>query len=317
MSGDASENAGVVDGIDGSGRDSDDERGDPDGRTLRARVDLLEAENRRLRRAYARQRTTEYRRAAVALVGVGAAALVGAAAFPSVRQVLVVVAAIGVFAGVLTRYLTPERFVSAAVGERVYAALADNEASLAAELGLRSDRVYVPVGGPDTARLFVPERRDYDLPDGETLSETTLVVTESDAQRGLSLTPTGGPLYREFERSAAGDPGSTPGRIGDGIAEAIVEAFELASSVTVDVDAGNGRASFDVAEGTLGDGTRFDDPVASTLAVGLAVGLDTPVSTEVASTERGYTITCRWEADAVSDDSGYEGGADSAEVESV
>ncbi|GAA0220581.1 hypothetical protein [Halobaculum roseum] len=311
MSGDADgtvpEENGVSAGAPGDerGGEQDDDR---DGRTLRARVDLLEAENRRLRRAYERQRRTEHRRAAAALVGVGAAALAGAAAFPSVREVLIVVAAIGVFGGVLTRYLTPERFVSASVGERVYEALAGNEASLAAELGLRSDRVYVPVGGPDTARLFVPERGDYDLPDAETLSGNTLVVTGSDAERGLSLTPTGAPLYREFERSAMGEPASVPGRLGDELAEGIVEAFELASSVTAAVDPEEGRASFEVVGGALGDGSDFDDPVASTLAVGLAVGLGVPVSVEVAPGEGSYTVTCRWDVDAVGGDEGSDEG---------
>jgi len=262
-----------------------------------ARVERLSAENRQLREQYARVRRTEYRRAALALAGLGIVAVGGAALFPAIREVLLVLAAIGLFGAVLTRYLTPERFVSADVGERVYAALADNEAAVAADLGLQNERVYVPVGpGDPPARLFVPQRRDYAVPDAEALEATFVVPEEPDA-RGVALEPTGGSLYREFTRTVTGEPAEAPTRLVDQLSEACVETFEVADAVDPDVDAAAGRATVRVTGGAFGSGDRFDDPIGSLLAVGLAVGLDAPVRTETARVDGGYTVTCRWDSD--------------------
>ena len=262
-------------------------------RDMAVQLELLEEENRRLRNEYARQRRTEHRRAALALGGVGAVAVAGAALFPAVRSVLLVVGAIGFFGGVLTRYLTPERFVSAEIGERVYAALAGNEAAFTAELGLQDDRVYVPVDGPEPARLFIPQRREWELPADDDLS-STLVVPESDAARGLALTPTGAPLYREFERGSTVAPADTASALVEALAESFVETFEIVAAVDTDVDVAAGRATVDVTGGVFGDGTDFDDPVTSTLAVGLAAGLGSPIRAETATTDDGYTVSCSW-----------------------
>lgn len=287
------------------GREAADSLSDADVVDLRARVDLLQEENRRLREEYARRRRTEYQRASLALVGVGVLAAGAAAVVPAVRETLVIVAAIGVFGGVLTRYLTPERFVSATVGERVYSTLAGNHDALVGELGLQDERLYVPVDGPERVRLFVPERREYSVPSDSDLA-ATLVVPDEETARGAAFAPTGVPLLREFEQSTVGSPPSDPRERVAALATSLVESFELVESTTVDVDAATGRASVDVVGGVFGDGDTFDDPVASTLATGLATALDTPVTVESNPTEDGYTVTCRWEADAAAsvDDDG-------------
>ncbi|WP_201289513.1 hypothetical protein [Halobaculum saliterrae] len=280
-----------------------------------ARVERLSAENRRLREQYARVRRTEYRRAALALAGLGAVAVGAAALFPAVREVLLVLGAIGLFGAVLTRYLTPERFVSADVGERVYAALADNEAAVTAELGLQDERVYVPVGpGDPPARLFVPQRREYEVPDGEAL-EATFVVPEEPEARGVAFDPTGGSLYREFTRTVPGEPAEAPTRLVEQLSESCVETFEIADAVETDVDAATGRATVKVTGGAFGAGDRFDDPVGSLIAVGLAVGLDAPVRVESASVDGGYTVTCRWYGDGADGDGNAGGEAEADSVE--
>jgi len=84
--------------------------------------------------------------------------------FPDGREVLFALAAVGLFGGVLTYYLTPGTFVAADVGERIYAAMAANEAAIAGELGLSDDRIYVPAGEPVDARLYVPSDQPTGCP---------------------------------------------------------------------------------------------------------------------------------------------------------
>ncbi|WP_277552298.1 hypothetical protein [Halobaculum limi] len=286
---------------------------------LQARVDLLATENQRLREEYARRQQVEYRRAALGLGGVGAVALTGAALFPAVRSVLIIIGAVGLFGGILTRYLTPERFVSADVGERVYSALAGNEAAITAELGLQSERIYVPVEGTETARLFIPERREYDIPPQDEL-ESTLVIPDDPAMRGVALTPTGGPLFREFEQSAPTTTDALRDRV-DQLTEAFVETFEIADAVDADLDAADGRVTIDVRGSVFGVEADFDDPITSLFAVGLAEHLDVPIRTERAGSENDYAMAFYWEPEeaeqAAKDDASPAGDESERETQSV
>lgn len=245
---------------------------------LAARVEYLRAENRQLREEYTRARRSQYRRTALGLAVVGALAAAGGLLLPDARQVLFAMAGIGVFAGLLTFYLTPERFIPADVGERIYGTLATNEDAIAADLGLSDVRVYVPTGtsGEAGVRLFVPQHDAYDLPPSEAL-DAPFVTPADDSQRGLSLRPTGGSLHEEFERATTGQPADEPAPLTSQLADALVEQFELLDSATVDVDAEAGRASVAVEGSLYGDVSQFDHPVASLLAVGLATALDRPV----------------------------------------
>jgi hypothetical protein len=272
---------------------------------LAAQVELLTEENRRLRDEYVRARQTTYRRTALGLFAVGALAVLGALALPESRTVLFALGGTGIFAAVLSYYLTPERFVAAETGERVYSALAATGDELAAELGLQDDRIYVPTGASDDAfagvRLFVPQHGEFDLPDGESLS--ALFVAEDDEfERGVSLSPTGGGLYREFETGMAGEIPDDPGSLGEGLADALAEGFELVESAATDADAAAGRLTVEVSGSAYGDVDRFDHPVASFLAVGVAANLDAPVSldTRAASDDAtaDYLVTCEWNPDA-------------------
>lgn len=272
----------------------------------------LEAENRRLREEYARSQQTEYRRTAAALVLVGALAAGGGLLFPSARTVLFALAGTGAFLGALTYYLAPEQFLPASVGRDVYGALAHNHEQLGAELGLSDRTVYVPTA--DQVRLYVPQSSGTPLPDEELLGETFVV---GDGQRGVAFRPTGVPLFAEFERAFGGTLGETPDELGRQLTDALVEQFELVESVDVE-SAGNGASgqlTVGVVDSAYGPLDQFGHPVPSFLAVGLASGVDVPVSVTVDAdgTDRvDAVVTCRWPADAAGEQSDG-GGSDPAD----
>ncbi len=287
-----------TDGQTGSGGDP---TGDGDARAaapdeLRAEMRVLREENRRLREAYAHSRRTSYRRTALGLLLVGGVAGGGASLFPAVRQVLLALAAVGVFGAVLTYFLTPERFVAASVSERVYAAQSQTVADAVDELGLSDARTYVPTDGPTPARLFVPGNEDDPLPDAEALEDVFVVA---DGTRGLSLRPTGGGLFREFRRALAEPFGETPEAAVQQLTDALVEDFEMASGTAVDTDLDGAprRATVRVFDGAYGRGEGFDDPAASLLAVGLARAVEAPVSVDTATDDDALIVTCRWRAE--------------------
>ncbi|WP_129115394.1 hypothetical protein [Halegenticoccus tardaugens] len=266
----------------------------PDPSDLVAQVDLLRAENRRLRQEYTQAKRTQYRRTALGLALVGALATGAAAVFPSAQTVFLVLGGTGLFSAVLTYYLTPERFIAASVGERVYGALADTHAAVTVELGLQDARIYVPTGGDPVARLFVPQYGDHELPDSEEL-DSVFVASEEERRRGVSFVPTGSALFVEFDRTRTGSLGETPTELADQLVNALVEVFELADGAAVDVDSKDGRATFRVDASAYGSEVRFDHPVVSFLAVGLAVGLSEPVTSEVHDADAAdFLVTCRW-----------------------
>ncbi|MDG5819745.1 hypothetical protein [Natronococcus sp. A-GB7] len=260
---------------------------------LAARIAVLEAENSALRTEYARVHRSKYRRTALSLSGIGVLALLAGLVLPAERAVFLVLGGIGIFAGVSIYYLTPERVVSAAVGERVYAALASNMAAIGADLGLHADAVYVPVpeDRPRSARLFVPLLREYRLPS----PDSGPIVVDGD-ERGLLLEPTGMSLYREFDRMRTTPVAETPGGVASQLCDGLVEVFELATSAAADVDATDGRITVAITGAAFGDVDRFDNPVASFLAVGIAVGLGEPVSVDaVPGDDRAtWLVTCRY-----------------------
>jgi hypothetical protein len=256
---------------------------DLDREDLAAQLDLLAEENQRLREEYARVRTSQYRRTALGLGALGALAVGAGALFPGTRTVLVVLGAIGLFGGLLTYYLTPEQFISASVGERVYASLADSLAEIGSDLGLSSHRVYVPTD--DTgARLFVPQHDAFELPAADAL-ETAFVAVEDSQSRGLATTPTGEHLFAEFETARTGPLADELGPLASQLTDALVEQFELADSIRIETDADRWQVTFGVTGEPYGPLDRFDHPVASFLAVGLAHGLDTPVTLNVTAGE--------------------------------
>ena len=270
---------------------------------LAAQTELLREENRRLRERYAQTKRTEYRRAALGVGLVGIVAALSGVVFPGSRETLFAIAGIGLFTGTLTYYLTPERFVAASVSERTYAALATLGAEIVSELGLQETRVYVPAGSSTDARsgvrLFIPEHANYTIPDAEEL-QSLFVVTDDERSHGVAAPPTGGMLFAEFTQTMADSLRETPEEITTQLTEAIVEGFELAQSAVPDIDTENTQVTIGISGSTFGDVNRFDHPITSFIATGLAVGLQTPVRVEAVATDDDrfdFVLTYTWNED--------------------
>ena len=279
--------------------DATDSVSQADAAELASQLEVLTEENRRLREEYARARRTRYRRSALGLAVLGTLAALAGVAFPDTRTVLFALAMTGLFAGVLTYYLTPERFLAAAIGRDVYASLADNEGDLVTELGLQETAVYVPCESASTppAWLFVPHRSDYEVPDDDALEEL-FVVTETERSRGVSFRPSSAPLHEEFDRALADDLATEPAALADQLTEGLVEQFELADSATTDIDPEGDRVSIGISGSAYGPLDRFDHPIESFLGVGFARGLTLPVTVETtpADDRADILVTCRWSA---------------------
>ena len=256
---------------------------------LQTRLAVLEAENRQLRDEHARAKQATYRRTALGLLAVGALGLLGGVVFPDTRSVLFALGGTGVFAAVLTYVLTPERFVTASIGSRVYQAVRADRDAMLGELGIGGDPVYVPVDG---VRAFVPRREGAPLPEAAELADL-FVVPEESAHGGVAFRPTGATLFDEFETTRSRSVDATPHAVAPVLADALVELFELADGVNHDVDAETNRVTFEIASAGLGDPTGIDHPIPSFLAVGLARTLDATVRVEVR--DDPLTVACRYD----------------------
>ncbi|WP_411967208.1 hypothetical protein [Haloferax sp. YSSS75] len=275
----------------------EDERDD----SRRDELERLRRENAHLRQRHDELRQTQYRRTTVALAVLGVAGLAGALAFPPVRETLVVLGAIGLFAAVVTRYLSPEQFIPIGIGSAVFEPHAANHDAVVDELGLQDTRVYVPDSERETVRLFVPEHRMYTLPDSEHLRDT-FVVTDDETARGVAFTPSGTGLYDEFQQHRDGPLGDDPKTLARQSADALTELFELVETADAETDPRDGRLTVRLDGCRFASAETFDTPVASFLGVAVARGLDTPVTVDVTPTEDAdFTVTCRWDVSDRSD----------------
>ncbi|WP_248897141.1 hypothetical protein [Haloplanus halobius] len=291
-------------------------RGDEDrsAEELLAQLEQLRAENRRLRRAYAATQRTRYRRTAVGLYLLGALGVSAAVLFPNTRGVLFALGATGLFAGLLTYYLTPERFVAARVSERVAAAHGATLHALIADLGLQEAHVYVPLTDGHDAQaadvlLFVPQAAAYELPPSPSPG---IAAPENRRSRGLFAVPTGGTLLREFERTLDRPLPSDIDRLAEQLADGLTEQFELADAVrtertsvtndgidpsTATADASETtRLAVVIEEPAFEPGT-VDDPLTSFVSAGVAKGLDAPVEIAERATSEGgtYRLALEWD----------------------
>lgn len=272
---------------------------------LAAEVAVLREENQRLRDEYLRAQQQIYRRSAVGLLGIGLLALLGGLVFVDARTVLFALGGTGVFAGVLTYVLTPERFISETVSGAVFDAMATDREAIRDELGLTGTPLYLPTDGPT---LFIPRTRhaltDVDIPAAEALS--SFFVVDSGSGSGIAMTPTGGPLYTEVQKSVSGELAPTPQRRLEQLVDGLVEGFELIDGADISIDRADGRATVALSGVAYGSIDRIDHPVSSLLATGLSAGLETPVEATVSSTDPP-TVTYRWDPD----DDALGGGVDS------
>lgn len=234
-----------------------------DADALRTQLAVVKEENERLREEYARARQTSYRRTALALVGVGLAAVVAGVVLTNVREVLLVIGAIGVFGGVLTWYLTPERVLTVGIAESIYTSHAANGRQLRDELGLQDTHVYVP--SQAGVWLFLPAHREFALPD-----DLTGGFQLPDETRGVALTPAGRTLYDEFDAAAQLTSADSRRETATQLGDAVVEQFEIADAVSIDESSDGDRIVVAIDDVAFGSVTDFDHPVVSVLACGLA-----------------------------------------------
>jgi len=273
----------------------------PEEAELAAQVDLLAAENRRLRDLLAERQQSRYRETALGLAGVGLVCGLLGYVTPAASTVLFALAGTGLFAGVLTYFLTPERFSSADVGHRVYAATAQSFSRLCDDLGLSDRRVYLVAHTDDEddeiaesdveSWLFVPQTQDTEIPAADAFDSAFLV---EDDHRGLAVQPTGSDLITAIRDSLTEPFGDSPERLCSQLTDAIVEDFELATSAEYDIDQADGRVSVRFTGALYGDGTQFDHPIVSVMAVGLAAGLQTAIETTVTESDP-LAVTFRWD----------------------
>ena len=260
-----------------------------------ARIELLAEENHRLRAEYARAKQSKYRRTAYGLFTVGLVTVAVGLLVTDGREVLLTLGVTGLFGGVLTFYLTPSRFVAADVSERIYAAMANNYEGLVSQLGLSDIRLYIPATELP-ARLYVPQSREYQIPDPD---DGPLVVEQGE--RGLLVQATGALLYWEFEQTTSVPVATGPEQLATQLMDALSQQFELVDAVDADAETAAGRLTFRLSGGTFGNLDRFDHPIPSFVAASYATALDTPVRLEVdPTTDRAdWLVTLRWEPSAV------------------
>ncbi|MGQ4557351.1 hypothetical protein [Halobellus sp. GM3] len=254
---------------------------------LLTQLELLNTENQELYNSYVRAKHTQYRRTAIGLGVIGVIAAVSGVVIPSAQTILLSLAGVGVFGSVLTLYLTPEQFIAADTGRDVYLTLASNEEALTTELGLTDDRIYVPTGSPERpVVLFVPQVDEYVIPEAEPLTET-IIATEDAQSRGVAFTPSGSRLFESFQQALAGSLAETPAELGSQLTEALTTQFELLDSAQAEVDTDLQGLTVIVSGSAYGPVTRFDHPVVSFIATGLAHGLECPVT--ISTIESGDT----------------------------
>ena len=255
--------------------------------TRDATVRLLEIENERLRREQIAARRAEYRRSATGMIAIGILAVIGALLVPAVREVLLVLGAIGIFVGLLVYYLTPETFVAASVGERVYSTMAGNHEAIIDALGLQDTAIYYPADSD--VWLYVPEQDSGDVPDPADAPFPTGSPT-----RGLTVRPIGSALIELID-----DPQS-PDVLANRVAhlgDALVEVFELAANIESTMGADEHQVTIAVTGGAFGPLDRFDHPIPSVIATGIAAHLDQSVRVDItrADGRADWLVTCSWD----------------------
>lgn len=284
-----SESGGVIQ-QDGPGLDSEEE---VDREQLANQVIALQSENERLRQAYTDAKQSDYRQSALGFGVLGLCAMAGAVLFPSLRRIFIAFGGTGLFISVAVYYLTPEQFVSARTSESVYTALAGIESALQTELNLQDEYVYIPTPGLTmSARLYIPQRSSYTLPDPEKLA--SLFVTDKDEfKRGVSLPPTAHLLYTEFERASSLDPAATvpPVELGRQLSSALTDQFELVQTAQIDAPTDGERVLIGLSSPTYGQLTDIAHPAVSLLGVGMAAYFEEPFVVDIQeSSERADVV---------------------------
>jgi hypothetical protein len=273
---------------------------------LAARVRLLEFENARLRQERDRTVQRRHRRGALGFLGLGVLSAVAGYVLPESQTLLFSLAGIGLFSAVLTYYLTGSNLISVSTIERVYLAHAETLAEIVGELGLQDVGIYVPTAGGSereglsNVRLFVPQQAEYELPEDVA---SVFIIGDDGRRRGVAVHPVGSALFAAFTESLRDPLAETPDELANQLTAALLEEFELVSEAAPEYDPANDRLTVRVRNSALGPIDRFDHPVPSFVATGLAHGLGRPIRTEVVRRDDDTTlVVCTWDDVTVADE---------------
>lgn len=223
--------------------------------------------------------------------GLGVLFLVGGIVYMEAQTVLLSLGGTGLFAAVILYSLSTDAMQRPSIGEYVHTALGENERQIVTALELSDNRIYVPIEDSDPiVRLYIPRDAKGTLPTDDVLQSA---IQGDDYVSGVSLRPSGEPLFREFEqvlkRPLSGEPLTLVHQLTDGL----VEQYEIVQGVSVDIL--NDRAHIRFEKSTMAVEEMFDHPIASFLAVGVARGLDQPVTvTDIVKLDRGLVVTLAW-----------------------
>jgi len=166
---------------------------------LEREIQKLAEENALLRQKYARERRGEFRRSGLALIVFGAFVLVvGTLGYTGTTlSSLFVLSGVGtVFVGVLTIFLTPERFVRSEVMHRGLLSSLRAMDGILRDLGLSSSALYLPSTYKGRPLLVIPvSEKHFDLQGWlKRPSEGVFVVGKSAEGCGLAFEPLGASL---------------------------------------------------------------------------------------------------------------------------
>ncbi|UTF52077.1 hypothetical protein [Natronosalvus rutilus] len=221
-------------------------------------------------------RTTRERLTIAGFVAIGVFCFAAGFVVSAGREVLFSLGGIGLFASVLTYGVTGTRSIEARDGAEVYKTCATNLEAITATFGSNTERIYVPNpdGVESEARLFVPAAVDGGVQDAAGFS-----IVDS-GERGLVLEPTGATLFREFERALDEPVATSPELLVEQLTDSLKRRFEFVTDADATVRPDERVVTITISGSVFGPLDQFDHPVASFLAVGLAVGLDRRISFE-------------------------------------
>lgn len=225
----------------------------------------------------------------------GLSAIIGALFFTDSRTVLIAVGSTFLFGCLLVVILTTEQYLQASIHEAVYSDMARNEVALVEGRDHTQMRVYVPrTSAEEGATLFVPKHNDFRVPDGSAL-DSLFVTSETEAEEGIALRPCAASLVSDFEsrsRPLSADPAELSVQLIGGL----VEMFELAREANAEVNREFDSIRFEVRLSAYEEEIGFDHPIVSFLGVGLASGLDRPISVGFQISESGrYDFSVTYE----------------------
>jgi hypothetical protein len=154
--------------------------------------------------------------------------------------------------------------------------------------------------GGDDGEATAPPGDEGPNADAETDADVGVDAhTRSDGgpgeRRGVTFRPVAATLVAAYRDAATEPPAETSDELTEQLADALVEQFDVASSVSVESVEPDGGVTVAVRGSTFGGPDRFDHPAGSFLAAGLATGLGRPVRMETvpASGSADLLVRCQ------------------------